>query len=85
MGDLPLHLAAINRNQINVQELAVAASLAADPELVFQAMCMDPLTSMVCTLDEIRAMTSELIEAHREFLPESFSGKSLAAKPILYS
>jgi alpha-galactosidase len=82
---LPLHLAAINRMQINVQELAIAASFESDPELVFQAMCLDPLTSMACTLDEIRAMTCELLEAHREWLPESFAGKSLASKPILYA
>jgi len=84
VGSLPLHLAAINRMQINVQELAVAASIESDPELVFQAMCLDPLTSMACTLDEIRAMTSELIESHREWLPD-FAGKSLNSKPVLYS
>jgi len=84
IGPLPLHLAAINRMQTNVQELAVAASIESDPELVFQAMCLDPLTSTICTLDEIRAMTSELIESHREWLP-AFSGKSLSSKPVLYS
>lgn len=82
VGKLPIHLAAINQTQINVQELAVEATLQKDPELIFQAMCLDPLTSAVCTLDQIRAMTSELLEAHRSYLPE-FAGKSLDSKPVL--
>ncbi len=82
VAKLPLHLAAINRTQINVQELAIAAALQQDPELVFQAMCLDPLTAAACTLDQIRAMTSELLEAHRAYIPE-FDGKTLSAKPIL--
>jgi alpha-galactosidase len=84
VGHLPEHLAAINRNQINVQRLAVKASQEADPEIVFQAMAMDPLTASVLTLDEIRAMTRELLDAHAGFLPVEFQGKNLADKPLLY-
>ncbi len=84
-GDLPEHLAAINRTQINVQKLAVLASQTADPEIVFQAMCLDPLTASILTLDEIREMTAELLEAHHEFLPEAFLGKKLVDKPRLYA
>ena len=69
IGPLPTHLAAINQTQINVQQLAVEATLKADPEILFQAMAMDPLTGMSCTLDEIRAMTRELMEAHKEWIP----------------
>ena len=82
IGSLPVHLAAINRTQINVQELAVEAALKADPEIVFQAMALDPLTAAVCSLDQIRAMTIELLKAHQEYIPE-FKGKSLAKKPVL--
>ena len=82
VGKLPTHLAAINRTQVNVQELAVEAAIAADPEIVFQAFAMDPLTAAVLTLDEIRELTSELLEALRFCLP-AFEGKSLAAKPCL--
>lgn len=82
VGALPIHLAAINRTQVNVQELAVEATLQRNPELVFQAMCLDPLTAAVCTLDQIRAMTIELMEAHRAHIPE-FEGRTLASKPIL--
>ncbi len=82
VGALPTHLAAINRNQINVQQLAIEAALEADPEKVFQAMALDPLTAAICTLDQIRAMTRELLAAHRPYLP-AFKGKTLAAQPVL--
>lgn len=83
-GALPEHLAAINRNQINVQRLAVLATQEGDPEMVFQAMCMDPLTASILTLDEIRAMTRELLGAHKALLPETMRGKTLADKPLVY-
>ena len=82
VGTLPMHLAAINRNQVTMQELAVEAAITADPELVFQAFAMDPLTAAVLTLDEIREMTRELLEALAFCLP-TFRGKTLTPKPIL--
>ena len=82
VGDIPAHLAAINQTQINVQRLAVKAALESDPECVFQAMALDPLTAAVGTLDEIRAMTSELMTAHAEWLP-AFGNRPLSAKPRL--
>ena len=82
VGDIPAHLAAINQTQINVQRLAVKASLESDPEIVFQAMALDPLTAAVGTLDEIREMTAELLAAHAQWLP-AFSNRRLAPKPRL--
>lgn len=84
IGELPPHLAAINRAQISVQELAVRAVQEADPERVFQAMAMDPLCAMSCTLDQIRAMTRELLEAHREYIPV-LAGKQLAKRKLMYT
>ena len=84
VGDIPEHLAAINRNQINVQKLAVMAAIEHEPELVFQAMCLDPLTASILTLDEIRQMTAELMEAHEAFLPAEFANQTLAKKPLMY-
>ncbi|NRA36807.1 MAG: alpha-galactosidase [Planctomycetes bacterium] len=81
-GALPTHLAAINNNQLNVQRLAMEAALEVDPEKVFQALCMDPLTAAVCTLDQIRNLAGELLEAHAEYIP-AFKGKTLASKPYM--
>lgn len=83
-GALPPHLAALNRAQMSVQELAVAAVTQRDPELVFQAMAFDPLTAMSCTLDEIRAMTRELMVAHEDWIPV-MEGKVLSQKPVMYA
>jgi len=82
VGSIPEHLAAINQTQINVQRLAVKAALESDPECVFQAMALDPLTGAVGTLDEIRAMTAELLAAHAPWLP-AFADRPLAARPRL--
>lgn len=69
IGRLPPQLAALNRSNINVQELAVEAALNGDRDLVYQAIMMDPLTSAVLTLPEIKKMTTEMFEAEKEFLP----------------
>ncbi len=81
-GSLPIHLAVLNRIQLGVQELAVRAVQTGNPEYVFQAMAMDPLTAMSCTLDEIRALTRELLEAHKPWI--SCLKGELAEKPLVY-
>ncbi|MEN6480033.1 MAG: alpha-glucosidase/alpha-galactosidase [Anaerolineales bacterium] len=70
VGDLPPVLAALNRSNIAVQELAVSGSLAGDREMIVHALMMDPLTAAVCTLPQIRAMTDELFAAEAQWLPQ---------------
>jgi len=70
VGDLPPQLAAINRSNVNVQELTVHASLTGDRDAVYHACAMDPLTGAVCSLDEVHAMCDELFEANRGWLPQ---------------
>jgi alpha-galactosidase len=74
VGDLPLPLAAMNQSNVTVQMLVAEAALTGDPELVVAAIAMDPLTSAVLTLKEIRDLTIEMFEAEKKFLPH-FSGK----------
>jgi alpha-galactosidase len=69
-GLLPPQLAALNRTNINVQELMVEAALSEDIDAVYHAVMLDPLTSAVCTLPEIRAMVDEMLEAQRQWLPQ---------------
>ncbi len=76
VGDLPPQCAALNMTNVLVQNLTVEASFAGDPEMVMQAVALDPLTSAVLTLKEIRAMVGEMLEAERAYLPQ-FKGKSL--------
>jgi alpha-galactosidase len=70
VGDLPTQLAALNRTNINVQELAVEAALTGDKDAVHYAIMMDPLTSAVCTLPQIHAMVDEMFEAQARWLPQ---------------
>jgi alpha-galactosidase len=66
----PPQLAALNRTNINVQELTVEAALAGDVEAVHHAVMLDPLTAAVCTLPEIRSMVDEMLEAQARWLPQ---------------
>ena len=79
-GVLPPQCAALNLSNITVQTLAVEAAFNADPELLMNAIALDPLTSAVCTLSEIREMTAEMLEAERQWLPQ-FEGKKLNPAP----
>jgi alpha-galactosidase len=80
VGDLPHQLAALNQSNVTAQTLAGQGSLAGDPELIMQAMAMDPLTSACCTLREAREMAAEMLEAEKEWLPQ-FEEKRLRATP----
>jgi len=70
VGNLPLQCAALNRSNINVQELAVKAALTGDKEALLQAVALDPLTASILTLDEIKKMVDEMIKAEAKYLPE---------------
>lgn len=82
VGELPPQCAALNQTNINVQRLAVLAAKTGDPETVVQACALDPLTSSVLTLKEIRDMVAEMLEAQREWLPQ-FAGKALRQTPTI--
>ena len=70
IGKLPTHLAAINRSNIAVQELAVEAAITGDKQKVFYAIALDPLTSAVLSLEEINSMVNEMFELEKEWLPQ---------------
>jgi len=69
IGDLPPQCAALNRTNINVQELAVKAILGKDKKSAIQAIMLDPLTSSLLTLDEIYKMVEEMFKKEKEYLP----------------
>jgi alpha-galactosidase len=66
----PPQLAALNRTNINVQELIVEAALTGSVEAVYHAAMLDPLTGAVCTLPQIRAMVDEMLAAQKHWLPQ---------------
>ena len=69
VGPLPPQCAAVNRTNVNVQELAVEAALTGDREHIYHAVMLDPLTGALLTLEQIRAMVDELIRAESAWLP----------------
>lgn len=69
VGTLPPHLAALMQTNINVQALTVEALATGSREHVYHAAMLDPHTAAELSLDEIWALTDDLIEAHGDWLP----------------
>ena len=70
VGDLPPQLAALNRTNINVQELAVRGIVEKDKTKIFQSILLDPLTGALLTIDETRQMVDEIFQAEKEYLKD---------------
>lgn len=70
VGDLPEQLAALNRTNINVQLLAIQAAMTLKKEYIYYAAMMDPHTASELSLDEIKSLCDDLIEAHGDWLPK---------------
>ena len=70
VGPLPAQLAALNRTNINVQELIVEAALTGSKDAVYHAVMLDPLTAAVCTLPQIRELVDKMLAAEAQWLPK---------------
>jgi glycosyl hydrolase family 4 len=72
-GELPAACTALNQIQIAVQRLTVQAAMTGNRGLVHVAVALDPLTSAMQTLPEIREMADRMLAAEAEWLPQ-FAG-----------
>ena len=70
VGALPQQLAVLINTSARCEELAVEGAIEGDPRKIFHAICFDPLTSAVLSLNEIKSMVDEMFEANREYLPQ---------------
>jgi len=70
VGALPAECALLTNLSSGIEELAIDGSIACDPLAIYRAICHDPLTSAVLSLAEIRQMTNELFEQHKDYLPQ---------------
>jgi len=70
VGELPEQLAALNRKHINVHLLTIEAAVTLKKDRIYQAAMLDPHTSSELTLDQIRSLCDDLIEAHGDMLPK---------------
>ena len=69
VGALPVQCAAMNMTNINVQLLTIEAARTRKRAHIYQAAMLDPHTAAELSIDDIRAMVDELIEAHGDYLP----------------
>jgi alpha-galactosidase len=67
--DIPPQLIALMRTNINVQDLTVQALLTENPEHIYHAAMLDPHTAAELDLDQIWALTHDLLAAHGDWLP----------------
>lgn len=72
IGALPQQLAALNRTNINVQLMTIEAALTQKREYIYMAAMLDPHTASELSMDEIKAMCDDLIDAHGNWLPKYY-------------
>lgn len=70
VGKMPPQLALLSGTSAQIEEMVVEGSLAGDREMIYQAICYDPLTSAVLSLKEIRDMVDEMFKQNEEWLPQ---------------
>ncbi|MDD3334331.1 MAG: alpha-galactosidase [Eubacteriales bacterium] len=69
VGPLPDHLAILVNTTARLEDMVAEAAVTGDKRKVFHAVCMDPLCSAVCSLEEIKQMTDALFEKNKDYLP----------------
>ena len=67
-GELPAHLAILVNTTARIENLVIEAAMKKNKEMVYHAVCNDPLTSAVCSLDEIKHLCDELFEVNEAYL-----------------
>ena len=70
VGRLPLQLAAMNMTNINCQLLTIEAAVTHSRDTVYQDAMLEPHTAAELSIDDIVAMCDDLLEAHKDWLPE---------------
>ncbi|MBQ1996209.1 MAG: alpha-glucosidase/alpha-galactosidase [Clostridia bacterium] len=70
VGKLPTQLAAMNSSNIYAQLLTIEAAATLEKQYIYNAAMMDPHTGAELNIKDIYAMVDELLEAHKDWLPE---------------
>ncbi len=70
VGKLPTQLAAMNSSNIYAQLLTIEAAATLEKQYIYNAAMMDPHTGAELSIKDIYAMVDELLEAHKDWLPE---------------
>lgn len=70
VGDIPEQCAALNRTNINPQLMTIQAAVTKKKQDIYMAAMLDPHTSSELSIDDIRSMCDEMLEEHKEWMPE---------------
>ncbi len=70
IGRIPPQLAAMMQTNINVQALTVEAAMTGRREHIYHAAMLDPHTAAELDLDQIWHLVDDLLEAHKDWLPD---------------
>ncbi len=70
VGKMPAQCALLSGTSAQIEEMVVEGSFAGDKEMIYQAVCYDPLTSAVLSLREIRDMVDEMFKQNEDWLPQ---------------
>jgi alpha-galactosidase len=78
VSDLPPHLIALMRTNLNVQDLTVQALLTENRDHIYHAAYLDPHTAAELDLRQIRSLVDDLLVAHNDWLPAWCQNKRAA-------
>jgi len=70
IGMLPTQCAALNLTNINVQLMTLEAAMTHKKDALYQAAMLDPHTASELSLDKIKQLCDDMIEAHGDILPK---------------
>ena len=70
VGKMPAQCALLSGTSAQIEEMVVEGSFAGDKEMIYQAVCYDPLTSAVLSLREIRDLVDEMFKQNEDWLPQ---------------
>ncbi len=69
-GKLPPQMAALCASNMAMFDLGATAAIERSKEAAVHALMLDPLTAAVCSPAEIKAMTLEMFETEKAYLPK---------------
>jgi alpha-galactosidase len=70
VGDIPDQLAGLNMTHVAVHNMVIKAAVTLEKKYIYNAAMMDPLTGTELNIKDIYAMVDEMLEAHKDWLPE---------------
>jgi alpha-galactosidase len=68
VGNMPPQIAALNLNNVGMQELIVRGVAEKDTTKIFHSILLDPLTAAMLTIEETKNMVNEMFKAETKYV-----------------